>query len=115
VENHIFWKNRDQFVLLMDNFINGIKFSDTLSVLDSKTLDAVESFETKVDKLTDFQPDIRSNGFGCFISFLYRESEAFEPNSTFVELNIIRESHDYTEEKLRDSVRNILLEIQKHL
>jgi hypothetical protein len=57
--------------------IDNKEFSDTLYLLDSKTLDTVESFETKVDNLTDFQPDpdFRSERFrfSSFITFLCRE------------------------------------------
>ena len=95
LENHIFWKNRDQFVLLIENFINGIidaeEFSDTLYVLDSKTLDTVESFETKVEKLKDFQPDpdFRSERFSSFVIFLCHQSEDFEDYYTEEEFEML--------------------------
>jgi hypothetical protein len=42
VQNHVFWKNRRQFGLLMENFINGIidgeEFSGNLFVLYRKSL-----------------------------------------------------------------------------
>ena len=107
VENYIFWKKKDQFVLLIENFINGIidaeEFSDTLYVLHSKTLDTVESFETKVEKLKDFHPDpdFISERFSSFVAFLCRQSEDFEDY--------------YTEEELRDFVRNAMLQIQEYL
>ena len=66
VENHIFWKERHQFVLLMESFINGIiggeKFSDYFSGLHRKTLEAHDAFTIEFEKLKDFQPDLRSNG-----------------------------------------------------
>ena len=108
VQEHVFWKNRRQFGLLMENFINGIidgeEFSDKFCGIYRKTLDAFDAFETDLEKLEDFQPDLRSSGFGSIISALRRDCEAFEPDSTFVELNIVRESDDYTEEQLKDLI-----------
>jgi hypothetical protein len=53
IQDQIFWKSRDEFILLIENFINGVidvkKFKDTLYLLHSKTLDAIESFEAKID------------------------------------------------------------------
>jgi hypothetical protein len=119
VQNHLFWKNRCQFVLLMENFINGIidgeEFCDNFSALYRETLDVHEALKIDSKKLEDFQPDLRSKYFCSFISFLRCECDSFEPDSTFLEFNIVRESDDLTEEQLKDSIRNVILEIQKYL
>jgi len=98
VKNDIFWKNKRQFVLLMENYINeiidGEEFSSTFSLLYRKTLDVYEAFEIDFEKLEDFQPNLRSNNFCLLISFLRCECDSFEPDSTFVELNTVRESDD---------------------
>lgn len=99
---HILWKSRHEFILLIENFINGVidgeEFSDKLSALYNENIDAYNAFKTDLEKLEDFQPDLESNGFGNLINFLRSECEDFEPDSTFVELNIVRESDNYTEE-----------------
>jgi hypothetical protein len=85
LENHIFWKNRRQFALLMENFINGIidgeEFSDNFSALGRKYLDSFYAFEIDSEKLKDFQPDVRSKGFASFISFLRAECDNFDITS----------------------------------
>ena len=108
LEDHIFWKNRRQFVLLMENFINdsidGQQFKDSFSGLHIKTSEAYDAFEFEINskKLKDFQPDPRSNGFGSFITFVYRECEAFEEEY-------------YTEEQFKDFVRDVRRKIQQYL
>jgi hypothetical protein len=69
LEEHVFWKSRRQFTLLM-------KFS-VLKRKTSETYDALE-FEINSKKLKDFQPDPRSKGFGSLISFLSAECDNFE-------------------------------------
>ena len=53
LEEHIFWKNRRQFALLMENFINGIidgqEFRDSLSVLKRKTVEAYDVLEFEIN------------------------------------------------------------------
>lgn len=85
-EEHVFWKSRHQFALLMENFINGIidgeEFSDSFSGLHRKTVDAHDTFETDFEKLEDFQPDSRSNGFVSLMTFVYRECEGTTPRNS---------------------------------
>lgn len=115
VEEHIFWEKRCQFFSLMENFMNGLigaeEFCDILSVLNRETLNVSDEFITDFEKLKDFQPDFRSKGFGSFISFLRCKCESFEPDSTFVELNMVRENGDLTEAQLKDSIRDAMLQI----
>jgi len=105
----MFWKNRYQFALLMENFINGIidgEDSDSFSVLHIKTVDAYDTFETDFEKLEDFQPDPKSNGFGSLMTFVYRDCEVLEEEyytqkqfkeSTFFVLS--NNSFDFSPEK----------------
>jgi len=106
IQNHIFWKNRYQFTLLMENLINGIingqEFSDSFSELHRKTVDAHDTFETDFEKLEDFQPDPRSNGFGSLMTFVSRECEA------------LKEEY-YTQEQFKDLVRDVRRKIQQCL
>ena len=78
-------------------------------MLLSKMLNVFESFETKVDKLTNFQldPNFRSETFSNFITFLCCKFEDFELDYTF--------ANEYTEKQLNNFVRNAMLQIQKYL
>ena len=73
MEEHVFWKNRRQFALLMENFINGSidgeEFSEDFSALRRKYLDSFYAFEIDSEKLKDFQPDPRSKGVWRFDKF----------------------------------------------
>jgi hypothetical protein len=88
----------------MENFINeiidGEEFSDKLSVLYRKNIDAFDAFETDLEKLEDFQPDLKSNGFLSFLSFLRSECEVFED--------------DYIEDQFWDSIEKVFFQMQKY-
>ena len=105
LEEHVFWKSRRQFALLMEKLINGIidgeEFSDDFVVLYRKTLDACYAFETDFEKLEDFQPDGRSKGFGSFISFLRAECDNFE--------------EDYDNDVFHDSIKEAFFQLHKSL
>jgi len=105
LEDHAFWKSRRQFALLMENFINGIidgeKFSDNFSVLYRKTLDAYNTLKIDFERLKDFQPDVRSKGFGGLISFLRAECDNFE--------------EDYDNDEFFDSIKEICFKLQEVL
>jgi len=66
----------------MENFINGIidgeEFSDDFSLLWKKNIDAHNGLKIDFEKLKDFQPDVRSKGFGSFRSFLRAECDNFD-------------------------------------
>lgn len=98
LHDHIFWENRRQFALLMENFINEIidaeEFSDSFSGLDRKTIDTHDRFKTDFEKLEDFQPNPRLNEFGSLMTFLYRECKALKKEY-------------YTEEQFKDLVRDV--------
>lgn len=105
-EEHVFWKSRRQFTLLMENFINDSidaeELSDSFSGLHRKTVDAHDTFEIDFEKLEDFQPDPRSNGFGSLMTFVYRECEGLEEEY-------------YTKEQFKDLVRDVMPKIQQYL
>lgn len=105
LQEHVFWKHRRQFALLMENFINGIidgeKFSDNFSVLYRKTLDAHNGLKIDFERLKDFQPDVRSKGFGGLISFLRAECDNFE--------------EDYDNDEFFDSIKEIWFKLQEAL
>lgn len=90
----------------MENFINDSidaeELSDSFSGLHRKTVDAHDTFEIDFEKLEDFQPDPRSNGFGSLMTFVYRECEGLEEEY-------------YTKEQFKDLVRDVMPKIQQYL
>lgn len=107
IEEHIYWKSRRQFALLMENFINGRingeTFSEDFSVLSRQLNNTYHEFivELGSEKLKDFQLDLRSRGFGSLISFLRAECDSFE--------------EDYTNKEFEDSIKDSFLKLQKAL
>ena len=98
LEEHAFWKNRRQFALLMENFIDGIidgqEFRDSFSVLHTKIFEAHNAFKIDFERLKGFQPDPRSKRFGTLISFLRAECENFQ--------------EDYDNPEFYDSIKDCL-------
>ena len=79
VEQHIFWQDRYQIALLMEDFLNqkidGELFCDQVYGFRRKLINTCEKFKLELisspEKIKDFQPDGRSkklSGFltGCF-------------------------------------------------
>ena len=107
IQSYIYWKNRRQFALLMEKFINGIidgqEFSYSFLELRRKLIDTCDEWivELGSGKAKDFQPDGRSTGFGSLISFLRAECENF--------------SEDYQNQEFYDSIKDCFLKLQKVL
>lgn len=91
----------------MENFINGIidgqEFSDSFSALRQKCMDSFDALEFEINskKFKDFQPDLKSKGFGTLISFLSAECDNFE--------------EDYDNKEFYDSIKDCFLKLQKAL
>ena len=117
VQDHIFWKDWHRLALLMENFINGMidgeEFSDNVFGLHRKNINAHDALKVDFEKLEDFQPDLRSKGFSRFISFSRSECEDFVTDSTLVELGMVRENYEYTEEQLKNSIQKVLIEMKE--
>lgn len=58
LESHIFWKNKQSFILLLKNFSNGIidgrEFCDNFFRIDKQTLQASNAFLKDFEKLENF-------------------------------------------------------------
>jgi len=106
LEDHIFWTNRKQFVLLMNNLIYGLidmkKFEITFSRLWNETFRADSAFEMNLKLIENLQLDPRSDGFGSFITAVFRQFE-------------ILEDEECTEQDVKNYVQNTLREIQPYL
>jgi len=111
VEEHIFWQDRDQVALLMEDFLNkkidGELFCDQVYGLRRKLINTCEKFNLELisssEKIKDFQPDGRSKKLSGFLTDLYCECEYFT------------EAEDYQNEKFYDSIKNGFLNFQKAL
>ena len=107
IQSYIYWESRRQFAFLMKKFVTGIidgqEFSDSFHVLRQKLIDKCDEFIVELDseKLKDFNPDVRSTGFGSFISFLRAECDNF--------------SEDYQNEEFYNSIKDCFLKLRKVL
>lgn len=107
VEKHIFWQDRYQVVALMEDFLNrkidGKEFCDEVYGLRRKLIDSCKKFNIDLgsERLKDFQLDLRSTGFGGFLTSLYSECEYFD--------------EDYENDKFYTSIKNGFLKFQKVL
>ena len=107
IQDHIYWKNKRQFTLLMKNFISGTidgeSFSEDFSALSRKLDNTYNEFISELgsEKLKDFYPNLRSTGFGSLISFLRAECDNFDG--------------DYDNKEFCDSIKDCFLKPQKTL
>jgi hypothetical protein len=107
IQEHIYWKNRRQFALLMESFFNkridGEELSEDFSALSGQLDNRYNEFISELgsEKLKDFHPDLRSTDFGNFISFLRAECDNF--------------SEDYDNKEFYDSIKDCFLRFQKIL
>ena len=104
--HHIFWKSKEQFVLLMENYThNSIDFEHfeiAFSRLWKETMKVYDTFEIDLKKLKNFELDPRSDGFGSLVTSVYRQFEVLE-------------DEECTEQEVKDYVQNTLREIQPYL
>ena len=107
IEEHIDWKSRILFLLLMEKFVNkiisGEEFSDSFLELRQRLIYECDGVlkELRSEKLKDFQIDPRSYQFGNLISFLRAECDNFD--------------EDYQNEEFYDSIKDCFLKLQKAL
>ena len=107
IEEEIYWKGRILVLLLMGEFINktisGEEFSDSFFQLSQMFIDDCNNFlnDLLLEKVEDFQPDPRSQGFGSLISFLKAECDNF--------------TEDYDSKEFYDSIHDCFLKLQEVL
>ena len=104
--HHLFWKKKEQFVLLMENFIQDSidmeEFETAFSRLWKETMKVYDAFEIDLKELKNFELDSNSDGFGSLVTAIFRQFEVLE-------------DEECTEQEVKDYVRNILQEIQPYL
>ena len=110
MEEHIFWKDRYQVGLLMEDFLNikiyVQKFCGRIYGLRRKWLDTFEKFTLELisgsQKIKTFQPDERSKNFSDFLSVLDCECDYFDEG-------------DYENDEFYTSIKNMFLNFQRTL
>jgi hypothetical protein len=70
LEDHIFWKSKEQFVLLMDNLIHDLidmeKFEITFSRLWKETFRADSAFQMDLKRVENLQLDPNQMGLAVW-------------------------------------------------
>ena len=107
VAEQIFWQDRYQVTLLMEDFLNrkidGEELCGRVYGLRRKLINGCEKFKLELGsgKVKDFQPDGRSKKLSGFLTGLYCECEHF--------------AEDYENDEFYTSIKNGFLNFQKAL
>ena len=103
VEEQVFWTNRGEFFLLMNNFLNNIinfdEFETAFTLLYQETRKEFDMFVIDLKQIEKFQPSSRSDRFSSFINAIFREFEELEDEYC-------------TEQQIKDSVKKVCLKFQ---
>ena len=106
VEEQVFWTHREDFFLLMKNFLDNIldfdEFETAFSLLYRKTTEEVDMFIIDLKQIEKFQPSPRSYRFASFIGSIFRQFEEVEDESC-------------TERDVKDFVKKVYLKFQNFL
>ena len=82
VEEQVFWTHREEFFLVMKNFldnsINFDEFETAFTLLYRKTREEVDVFVIDLKQIEKFQPSTRSYRFASFIGSIFRQFEEVE-------------------------------------
>ena len=104
VEEHVFWTHRENFVLIMKNFLDNIldfdEFETAFSLFYVEVRKEFNMFRIDLEKIDKFQPSTRSYRFASVMNSIYREFEAVEDEYC-------------TEQEVKDYVKEAYLKFQK--
>jgi hypothetical protein len=104
--HHIFWKSKEEFALLMENYLHDSidfeEFEIAFSRLWWEMMEEDEAFQMDLKGVENLQLDPRSDGFGSLVTSVFRQFEVLEDD-------------ECTEQELKDYVRDTLQEIQPYL
>jgi hypothetical protein len=104
VEEQVFWTHRENFFLLMKNFLDNIldfdEFETAFSLLYRKTTEEVDMFIIDLKQIDKFQPSLtRPYRFASFIGSIFRQFEEVEDEYC-------------TERDVKDFVKEVYLKSQ---
>lgn len=104
VEEQVFWTHRENFVLIMKNFLDNIldfdEFETAFSFLYEEVRKEVDMFLIDLEHIDKFQPSTRSYRFASVIGSIYRQFEEIEDEYS-------------TEQEVKDYVKEAYLKFQK--
>jgi len=104
VEEQVFWTHRENFVLIMKNFLDNIldfdEFETAFSLLYRKVRKEVDMFTIDLEQIDKFQPSTRSYSFASVIGSIYRQFEEVEDEYC-------------TEQEVKDYVKQAYFKFQK--
>lgn len=102
--SHLHWENREHYFELIEKLLNGPMHFLELRKKYQAINDAGESLEANLILL---EPDGKSKGFGLLIGDLIMLFDRYCPDPS------LRESHELSEEELRDLVQKIFIEMKE--
>ena len=104
--HHIFWTRRKEFVLCMKTYVHDSidfeQFEIAFSRLWRDSMKEDKALQIDLKGLKNFELDPKSDGFGSFITAVFRQFEVLE-------------DEECTEQEVKDYVRDTLQEIQPYL
>lgn len=105
VEEQVFWTHRENFVLIMKNFLDNIldfnEFETAFSLLYKEVRKEVNRFKIDLEQIDKFQPSTRSYRFASVIGSIYRQFEEVEDEYS-------------TERDVKDFVKEFYLKSQNN-
>ena len=105
--SHLNWENRAHYFELIEELLNGpINFLHLRKKYQSVS-DAVEGLEAELILLDPMEPYDKAFGFTVLIDELVSLFDRYCPDSS------LRESHELSEEELRDLVKDIFIEMKE--
>ena len=104
VEEQVFWTHRENFVLIIKNFLDNIldfdEFESAFSLFYEEVRKEVNMFKIDLEQIDKFQPSTRSYRFASVIGSIYRQFEEVEDEYC-------------TEQEVKDYVKEAYLKFQK--
>ena len=104
LENQKYWENRQKYVSVISEFLNGITTAEDFS---DEFLDLWKTDRDRDGSKVNFEPDTISEEFSSLIGKVFSCCEIFEPES--------KEEDEYDEKWLKNSMKEIFYEMQKYL
>jgi len=104
LENQKYWENRQKYVSVISEFLNGITTAEDFS---DEFLDLWKKDRDRDGSKINFEPDTISEEFSSLIGKVFSCCEIFEPES--------KEEDEYDEKWLKNSMKEIFYEMQKYL
>ncbi len=106
VEEQVFWTHRENFVLIMKNFLDNIldfdEFETAFSLLYEEVRKEVNMLRIDLKHIETFQPSTRPSRFASFISSIFRQFEEVEDECC-------------TQQEVKDYVKKVYFKFQNCL